>query len=139
MGFPRQEYWSGLPFPSLRGFPDSRIELLSQALQADSLPLRYQEGFYSLKVKVAQSCPVFVIPWTAVCQASLSSTSSWSLLKLMSIELVMPHNHLLLCPLLLLLLSIFPSIRVMCQLFPSAGQSSGASASTSVLPINIQD
>ena len=50
-------------------------------------------------------------PWTAACQASLSITNSWSLLKLMSIELVMPSNHLILChP--LLFPSIFPSIRV---------------------------
>ena len=51
-------------------------------------------------------------PWTAARQASLSITNSWSLLKLMSIELVMPSNHLILCRPLLLLPSIFPSIRV---------------------------
>ena len=51
-------------------------------------------------------------PWTAVRQASLSITNSWSLLKLMSIESVMPSNHLILCHPLLLLPSIFPSIRV---------------------------
>ena len=51
-------------------------------------------------------------PWTAACQASLSITNSWSLLKLKSIELVMPSNHLILCRPLLLLPSIFPSIRV---------------------------
>ena len=51
-------------------------------------------------------------PWTAACQASLSSTNTWSLLKLISIELVMPSNHLILCHTLLLLPSIFPSIRV---------------------------
>ena len=50
--------------------------------------------------------------WTAVHQASLSITNSWSVLKFMSIELVMPSNHLILCHLLLLLPSIFPSIRV---------------------------
>ena len=50
--------------------------------------------------------------WTAACQASLSITSSWSLLKLMSTESVMPSNHLILCCPLLLLPSIFPSIRV---------------------------
>ena len=55
---------------------------------------------------------LFVTPWTAVCQASLSITNSQSLLKLMSIELVMPFNHLILCRPLLLLPSIFPSIRV---------------------------
>ena len=51
-------------------------------------------------------------PWTASCQPSLSITNSWSLLKLMSIESVMPSNHLILCCPLLLLPSIFPSIRV---------------------------
>ena len=51
-------------------------------------------------------------PWIAALQASLSITNSWSLLKLMSIELVMPSNHLILCRPLLLLPSIFPSIRV---------------------------
>ena len=51
-------------------------------------------------------------PWTAVCQASLTITNSWSLLKLMSIELVMPSNHLILCCPLLLPPSIFPSITV---------------------------
>ena len=55
---------------------------------------------------------LFVTPWTAACQASLSITNSRNLLKLMSIELVMPFNHLILsCP-LLLPPSIFPSIRV---------------------------
>ena len=50
--------------------------------------------------------------WTAACQASLSINNSWGLLKLMSIESVMPSNHLILCHPLLLLPSIFPSIRV---------------------------
>ena len=54
----------------------------------------------------------FSIPWTAACQGSLSFTISWSLLKLMSIESVMLSNHLILCHPLLLLPSIFPSIRV---------------------------
>ena len=54
----------------------------------------------------------FVTPWTAVCQASLSITNSQSLLKFMSIESMMPSNHLILCHPLLLLSSIFPSIRV---------------------------
>ena len=57
----------------------------------------------------AQLCPT---PWTAACQASLSITNSRSLLKLMSIESVMPSNHFILCRPLLLLPSIFPSIRV---------------------------
>ena len=59
-----------------------------------------------------QSCPTLCDPWTAACQASLSITNSWSLLELMSIESVMLSNHLILCHPLLLLPSIFPSIRV---------------------------
>ena len=55
---------------------------------------------------------LFATPWTAACQASLSITNSWSLLKLMSIESVMPSNHLILCYPLLLLPSIFPIIMV---------------------------
>ena len=71
----------------------------------------------------------------------LSITNSRSLLKLMSIELMMPSNHLILfCP-LLLPPSIFPSIRVfqMSRFFTSGGQSTGDSASASGLPMNIQD
>ena len=55
---------------------------------------------------------LFPTPWTAACQASLSITNSRSLPKLMSIESVMPFNHLIICSPLLLLPSIFPSIRV---------------------------
>ena len=83
---------------------------------------------------------LFTTPWTVAYQASVSFTSSWSLLKLMSIESVMPSNHLILCPPFLLLLSIFPSIRSlpMSWLFASGGRSTGASASASILPMNIQ-
>ena len=55
---------------------------------------------------------LFATPWTAACQALLSITNSWSLLKLMSIDSVMPSNHLILCCPLFLPPSIFPSIRV---------------------------
>ena len=55
---------------------------------------------------------LFATPWTTAHQASLSITNSWSLLKLMSVESVMPSNHLILCRPLLLLPLIFPSIRV---------------------------
>ena len=79
---------------------------------------------------------LFATPWTAAHQASLSSPNSQSWVKLMSIESVMPFNHLIFCCLLLLLPSMFPNIRVfpMSRLFPSCGQSIGASASASVLP-----
>ena len=84
---------------------------------------------------------LLVTPWTTVFQASLSITNSWSLLKLMSIKLVMPSNHLILCRPLLLPPSIFPSIRVfsMSQFFTSGGQSIGVSGLASVLPMSIQD
>ena len=61
---------------------------------------------------VTQSCPTLCDPWTAACQAFLSITNSWSLLKLKSIKSVMPSNYLIICRPLLLLPSIFPSIRV---------------------------
>jgi len=65
----------------------------------------------SVVIQSLSRVQLFVTPWIAAQQASLSITNSWSLLKLMSIELVMPSNHLILChP--LLLPSIFPSIRV---------------------------
>ena len=63
-------------------------------------------------VQLLSPVQLFATPWTAACQASLSFTISWSLLKLMSIESVMPSNHLILCRPLLLLPSIFLSIRV---------------------------
>ena len=55
---------------------------------------------------------LFATPWTAACQAFLSVSISWSLLRLMFIQSVMPSNHLIFCHLLLFLLSIFPSIRI---------------------------
>ena len=63
-------------------------------------------------VQLLSHLRLFATPWTAACQASLSITSSWSLLKLMPIESMMPSNHLILCDPLLLLPSILPSIRV---------------------------
>ena len=89
---------------------------------------------------VTQSCLTFATPWTAVCQASLSFTISWSLFKLMSIESVMPANHFLLCCSLLLLPSILPRIRVFSNGLASRIRwpSIGASASVSILPMNIQ-
>ena len=63
-------------------------------------------------VQSLSSVQLFATPWTAACQASMAITNSWSLHKLMSIESVMPFNHLLLCCPLILLRSIFPRIRV---------------------------
>ena len=63
-------------------------------------------------VQLLSYVQLFAVPWTAARQASLSNTNSQNLFKLMFIELVMPSNHLILCHPLLLLPSIFPSIRV---------------------------
>ena len=90
---------------------------------------------------VVQSCPTLCDPMDCSMQASLAFTVSQSLFKLMSIELMMPSNHLIHCHSFLLLPSIFPSIRVfvMSWLFVSGGQSIGVSPSASVLLMNIQD
>ena len=90
------------------------------------------------------SCSVWsdsATPWTAGCQASLSITNSQSLLKLMTIGSVMSSNHLTLCCPLLLLPSIFPSIRVFSKesVLYIKWPNIGAPASASVLPMNIQD
>ena len=72
-------------------------------------------SYFSQFSSVQFSCSVMsdsATPWTAACQAALSITNSWSLLKPMSIESVMPSNHLILCHPLLLLPSVFPSIWV---------------------------
>ena len=77
-----------------------------------SSPLPITTTLHIFVVQLLSRVGVFLTPWTAVCQASLSLTISGSLLKLMSIQLVMPSNHLILCCPLLFLSSIFPSIRV---------------------------
>ena len=83
---------------------------------------------------------LFATPWTAAPKASLSITTSWSLLKLMCIESVMPSNQLILCCPLLLCLQSFPASGSfpMSRIFIPGGESIGASASASVLPKNIQ-
>ena len=117
MEFSTQEYWSGLPFPTPGDLPDPGIEPASLASPAladrffttalPGKPLPFLSVQFSLSV-VSNSAT----PRTGACQASLSINNSWSLLKLMSIELVMPFNHLILCCPLLFPPSIFASIRV---------------------------
>ena len=97
MGFSRQEYWSGLPCPSPGYLPEPGVKRVS---------LQFSSAQSLSRVRL------FVTPWTTAHQASLSITNSWSLPKLMSIESVMPSNHLILCYPLLLLPSIFSSIKV---------------------------
>ena len=84
---------------------------------------------------------LFATPWTAAHQASLSITNSHSLLKLMSIESMMPSNHLIIWHPLLLPPQSFPASGFfpISQLFASDGQSIGVSTSAPVLPMNIQD
>ena len=109
----QQQYWRRFPFPSPGDLPDPRIQLdLLWQLhwQVDSFPLTDQGNPIS-SVQSLSCVQLFVTSWTAACQASLSITNSWSLLKLMSIVSVMPSNHLILCCPLLLPPSIFPSIR----------------------------
>ena len=105
--------------------------------------LFYRRGNWGIS-SVQFSCSVvslFATPWTAAHQASLSTTNSWSPLKPMSIDSVMPSNHLILCfpfsfcPQSSPASGSFPTS----QLFASGGQSIGVSASASVLPMNTQD
>ena len=83
----------------------------------------------SCSVQLLSCVRLFATPWTAAHQSSLSITKSQSLLKLMSIESVMPSNHLILCPPLLLPPSIIPSIFSNESVLASGGQSIGVSAS----------
>ena len=105
--------------------------------------------FYFCTIPCTLQCSVlslshvrlFVTPWTAERQASLSITNSWGLPKLMSIGSVMPSNHLILCLPLLLLPSIFPTSRSfqMSQLFTSGGQNIGVFSFNNQFPMNSQD
>ena len=118
------------------GWKRARRELAIYLLAAWS-------NFVSISPAQSLSCvQLFVTPWTAARQAPLSITNSQSLLKLMSIESVMPSSHLILCHPLLLLSPVPPSIRglfPMSQLFTGDGQSIGLSATASILPMNTQD
>ena len=124
--FSRPKCWNRWPFPSPGDLGNPGIEPKSPTLQADSLPseppgicINNINEFRDLnrlvfRAVVQSLSPVqlFATPWTAARQAPLSYTISWSLLKLMSIGWMMPSNHLILCRPLLLLPSVFPSMRV---------------------------
>ena len=112
MGFSRQEYWSGLPCPPPGHLPTPGMKPkspMAPVLHAEP-PEKLQRQFQS--VQLLSHVQLFVTPRTEECQASLPITNSWSLLKLMSIKLVLSSKHLILCQTLLFLPSIFPSIRV---------------------------
>ena len=114
MGFPRQEYWNGLPFPSTEDLPNPWIKPGSPILQAYSSlfepPGKPHVSFSSLQS--LSRVWHFATPWITARQASLSITNTRSSLRLTSIESVMPSSHLILCRPLLLLPPIPPSIRV---------------------------
>ena len=80
--------------------------------ETESRSVCQELGVYISSIQLLSHVWLFVTPWTAACQASLSTSKSWSLLKLMSIMSVMPSNHLILCHPFLLLPSIFASIWV---------------------------
>ena len=117
MAFPRQESLSGLPLSSpgicLTQGSNSLLLLGRQILYhwaTWETPMLLISQFSSVQ-SLSRVWP-FATPWTAARQASLSITNCWSWLKLMSTELVMPSNHLILCHPLPLPPSIFPRIRV---------------------------
>ena len=97
-------------------------------------------AFYWAVVQLLSCVQLFATLWTAAYQASLFFTVSQSLLKLMSIGLMMPAQHFILCLPLLSCPQSFPASESvpMSRLFASGGQSIGASVSASVLPMNIQ-
>ena len=104
-------------YPSLRWAGNERSPTPTPALQlekaaATEVPPQPNINKYISSVLSLSRVRLFATPWTAACQASLSITNSRSLLKLMSIELVMPSNHLIICRPLLLPPSIFPDIKV---------------------------
>ena len=88
------------------------LQLLNIGIFSFNRKNNSQRQIFVVVVQSLSCVGFFATPWTAVCQASLSSTISQSLLRFTCIELVMPSNHLILCCHLLLLPSIFPSIRV---------------------------
>ena len=105
------------------------------------IPYLFPSAHQFNSVQSLSHAQLFATPWTTASQASLSITNSWSPLKLMSSELVMPFNHLIICfvPFSSHLQS-FPVSGTfqISQFFASGGQSIGVSASASVLPMNIQ-
>ena len=130
-------FWIDTP----TGMTGSNVKFMSNLLKTAKLLFKVVAAFYTPLLLFSHSVVSgSLTPWPAARQASLSITSSRSLLKLMSIELVMPSNHLILCCPLPLPPSVIPNIRIFSSLFTSGGQGIGpeASASASVLPVNIQ-
>ena len=117
MEFSRQVYWSKLPFPTRGDLPDSGIKamsLVSPALAAQffTTSATWEAPLYVVFLLFSHSVLSDSLWPYGLQHARLLCPSPWSLLKLTSIKLVMPSNHLILCHPLLLLPSVFPSIRV---------------------------
>ena len=114
--FSRQEYWSGWPHPSQGDLHNPWFEpysLMTPALVGGFFTTRATwENLLCVSVQSLSHVQLFATPWHIACQASLSITNSRSSPRLMSIESVTPSSHLMLCRPLLLLPSIFSSIRV---------------------------
>ena len=129
-------------WPHRRSPLGSPIPGILQARTLEWVAISFSNAWnWKVKVKSLSRARLLATPWTGAYQASLSITNYWSLLKLMSIESVMPSNHLILCHPLLLPPSLFSSIRVFSNesAVRSGSQNIGTLASASVLPMNIQD
>ena len=114
------------------------IKMIKEMRRMNEHSGKFNKNIQFSSVQSLSRVQLFATPWIAARQAALSITISRRSLRLMSIESVMSSSHLILCCPLLLLLSIFPSIRVFLnEFFISDGQSTGVSASTSVRPMNI--
>ena len=146
MGFSSQVHWSGLPCPSPEALPNPGIEpssfrspALAGGFFTTCTTWEAQSG-QELALQSLSHVQLFEPPRTAACRSSLSFSISRSLLKLQSTESAMPSDRLILCRPLLLLPSIFPSIRIfpVSWFLASGGQTTGVAASASVLPMNIQ-
>ena len=122
--------------------PGSPVPAILQARTLEWVATSFSNAWkWKVKVKSLSRVQLFVTPWTAARQASLPFTISQSLLKFVSIELVMLSNHLILCCPLASWLHSFPTSGSfqMSQFFASDGQSIGVSASAPFPPMNIQD
>ena len=136
---PYQASESRMPAFLKRSLSFMTLDPALKSLPFPPQPMLYMSQFSSIQ---SLSCvQLFATPWTAAHQASLSITNFWSLLKLMSIESVMPSNHLILCRPLLLQPSIIPSIRVFSKelILRIRWPKYWSFISGSVLQINLQD
>ena len=122
-------------------FVSKFLSLLAHKVRAKPAPGSEWPPYQFSSVQSLSRVWLFASPWITARQASLSITNSQSLLKLMSIELVMPSSHLILCRPLIFLPPVLPASESfpMSQLFPWGGQSIRVSTLASVLPMNTQD